>query len=141
MASVVTWIGLDKFTLELENLPELLAGQGERLAEAAANGAALDIRTGYGRHRRTGTLQERVIVREMKTRKYVTGYEVLSRAPHALLFEYGTQARHTKTGLSRGTMPPGNIFVPAASRHRRQMYEQFKALLAREGFLVSGDAR
>jgi hypothetical protein len=39
-----------------------------------------------------------------------------------------------------GRMPPGNIFIPAVVRRRREMYEQLKAMLTRHGLEVSGNA-
>jgi hypothetical protein len=35
--------------------------------------------------------------------------------------------------------PPGNVFIPAAQRHRRTMYQQLRAMLEEEGLIVSGD--
>ena len=62
-----------------------------------------------------------------------------SSAPHAWLFEHGSQARHNDIGANRGSMPPGNIFGPIAGRARRRMNEQFVAMLERNGLTVTGE--
>jgi len=132
--------GLAEFRAALRQLPAELAGEASHDVESAANSAAVAIRVGYGAHRRTGTLQESVVVEHLSAGPFGAGSMVKVTAPHAHLFENGTQARHTSIGANRGSMPPGHVFIPAVVRARRAMYERLKALLVRNGLMVSGDA-
>ena len=76
-----------------------------------------------------------------------------SSAPHATLFETGTQTRQTKLGYNRGFMfaknapavssgwsagprRGANIFVPVVTRYRRRMLEDMLPILEQEGLSV-----
>lgn len=128
----LTFEGIQEFYSDLRELAPRLSGEGQRLREASANSAALEVRTAYGKHRRTGTLQDRVTVQHSQFRSTVK-----NGAPHAWIFEHGTQARHTSLGVSRGAMPPGHIFVPIMIRARRKLLEALKALVQRSGLRVA----
>jgi hypothetical protein len=136
----VVWKGLTELQTLLTQLPDTATGETAKLAEAAANGAAVDIRGAYPV--RTGRLRDRVKVAPLRSRsRRSVGVAVTNTAPHAHLFEFGTQARHTSIGASRGSMPPGNVFIPRILSARRRLYEQIKNLLTRLGAnRVSGDA-
>jgi hypothetical protein len=139
--------GLTELRRDLMRLPMALAGEGGHIIEDHGNAAAVAIRTGYGRHRVTGNLQESVdVVHEasaLSARSKVTAH-----APHAHLFEYGTEARHytSKRGAPHGTgrmwgrTPPVKVFIPEMQRARVQMYAALRAMLERHGLRVSGDA-
>jgi hypothetical protein len=58
---------------------------------------------------------------------------LLSRSPHAHLYEYGT-ARHMPPA------PPEKRLGTHAARSRRKMYRRLADLLASKGLEVSGDA-
>ena len=74
-------------------------------------------------------------------RGLVVGAEVKNVAPHANIFENGTQARHTRIGANRGSMPPGHVFVPRIVRARHRLTQELKDMVARTtGAQVSGDA-
>lgn len=133
------WDGLEELKAALRQLPEELTGEGSHIVEGAANGAAVDVRSGYAGHRRSGNLQDGVTV-EHGVSGFGTSAVVKSNARHAWLFENGSQARHTAIGANRGSMPPAHVFVPAVMRKRRAMYDELKAMLTRHGLLVSGDA-
>lgn len=124
----------------LRNLPSELAGEASNVVEGAANGAAVAIRSTYGSHRRSGTLQDSVVVEHSNPGPFAAGAVVKATAKHAHLYEWGTQARHTAIGANRGSMPPAHAFVPAVVKARRGMYEKLKDLLERHGLVVSGDA-
>lgn len=130
--------GLDDLRAALRQLPEELTGEASHILEAAANGAAVDIRSGYAGHRRSGDLQDKVTV-EHGVSGFAASAVVKSNSRHAWLFENGSQARHTAIGANRGSMPPAHVFVPVLIRKRRAMYDQLKDLLTRKGLLVSGD--
>lgn len=130
--------GLADLKAALRNLPAELTGEASNLVTATANAAAVEIRSGYAKHTRSGRLQGGVIVTRVNQGKYAAGAIVKNTAPHAVIFENGTQARHTALGANRGSMPPGRVFVPVVMRKRREMYQALKALLERKGLLVSG---
>ena len=139
----VTWEGLNEFRAQLRELPRRLAGEASHLMEAAANGAAVDIRTVYGQHRVTGHLQESVSVTQEATSAYGVIYLVKSSDPIAWLFDNGSQARHWARGKSTGAMwgktPPTHAFVGTMMRARRRMYSTLADMMVREGLIVSGE--
>jgi hypothetical protein len=74
------------------------------------------------------------------SRSGIVSYLVRNPAKHAAIFEFGTQARHTKLGANRGSMPPGHVFLPIVQQRRRTMYLRLKDMLVRFGFnQVFGD--
>lgn len=140
MSVKLTWQGLDEFRAALRNLPEHLTGEASHIAQGAANGAAVAVRTAYGEYRVTGNLQEHVFVEEGVHSRFGTAYYVKNSARHSHLFEHGTQARHTALGLDRGAGPPHNVFIPIMMRHRARMYQDLMQMMQREGLRVSGAA-
>jgi hypothetical protein len=130
------WSGLDELRAALRALPRELADEASGIVIAAAEGAKADMH--YPRV--TGNLADHLFVVPLAAGIYGTGAIVKNTAKHAGIFERGTQARHTDLGANRGAAPPGNIFIPAVMRRRRRMYEQFAAMLARHGLVVSGHA-
>lgn len=129
--------GLDELKAALQALPTELTGEASKIIEAAGNRAVLDLKRGYPVV--TGKLRDRVDV--TFTQSGVSSKAVVrSAAPHAHLFEYGTEARHTGLGLNRGRMPPSHLFARTMSKVRREMYDAFIALLERHGLKVTGRA-
>ncbi len=127
--------GLEDLKAALRALPAELTTEASKIIEGAANGAVLDIRRAYPVV--MGPLRDRVDV--MFTQGAVSaGALVRSRAPEAYLYEYGTEARHTKLGLNRGRMPPTHAFGQVMAKVRRRMYEDLGALLERKGLRVTG---
>lgn len=143
MSSRFVFTGLDGLKKELMALPENLTGEGGHIVEGSANGAATSVRSQYASHRVTGTMQSRVLVETRKSKQFGVAATVKSTAPHAHLFEKGTQARHyiTRNGVKHllGRMPPANIFIPTIIRYRRAMFENLKDMLRRNGLQVSGE--
>lgn len=133
-----TFDGLTELRAALRRLPAHLAEEAEGIIDNRAELAKAEIVQTYPR--RTGNLRDGVSVKDLPSGQYGAGRLVQNRAQHAYLFEVGTEARHTKLGADRGSMPAGKVFIPAVIRHRRKMYEELKALLAREGLEVTGDA-
>jgi hypothetical protein len=130
--------GLAELRAALRNLPAELTVEASREVEGAANGAAADIKRAYPV--RSGNLRDGLIVKESDRGRFHAGSVVVNTSRHSHLFEYGTQTRQNRIGANRGAMPPGNVFVPAVIRARRLMYDRLKALLERNGLVVSGDA-
>jgi hypothetical protein len=138
MSGELQWTGLRELEDDLRRLPDDLTGEASHIIEAAANGAAAEIKPRYGV--KTGNLRDHLEVRETHDGPFSAGYVVINTAKHAGLYESGTQARHTDIGANRGRMPAAHVFIPVAIRKRRQMYEQLKAMVERHGLEVSGDA-
>lgn len=132
----LVFIGLNELRAAMRALPTEATGEASNIINAEANAAAVEIRSAYGSHRRSGRLQGGVIVTHVDHGKFYAGAAVKSSAKHASLFENGTQARHTAIGANRGSMPPGHVFVPAIARSRRRLFRSLKALLERKGLLV-----
>jgi hypothetical protein len=55
---------------------------------------------------------------------------VATTARHSRIYENGTVPRKTHRGAKRGRMEPANIFVPAAIRHRADLYALAERALA-----------
>lgn len=138
MSARVTWTGLDELRADLRNLPVELTEEASGIVIDSAMSAAQDIRTAYPK--RTGNLANHVKAEATAPSRFGVRAVVKSTARHAHLFEYGTQARHTELGVDRGSMPPGNVFIPRMVKHRRAMYERLKAMLERHGLTVRGNA-
>ena len=132
--------GLEELKADLRKLPVALAYEAGHIVEDSANGAAVEIRAGYGRHRRSGSLQDKVTVSHQASRVGATAV-VTSGDKDAAVFEVGSEARHTRIGANRGSMPPGHVFFPAVRKWKRRMYLGFKDLLATHGFTVTDDGR
>lgn len=139
MSTSVQWTGIDEFREWLQSLPIDAGNEADHIVQGEANAAAVQIRSRYPS--RTGNLLRNVLVHKRVNRQGVVSYVVRNPAKHAALFEYGTQARHTKLGANRGSMPPGRVFIPIILQRRRVMYLLLKDMLVRFGFTkVFGDA-
>lgn len=132
MPAKVTWTGLREEFVALGQLPAACRGEAAHITDAAANGAALDVRRAYGEHVATGTMQSRVVVEDTPTGKIVR-----SASPLAFIFEFGTEARHyiTRHGVTHetGAAPAARIFIPAMVRNRRTMFRALIAMIERFG--------
>jgi len=136
MASL-TWSGLDELKAALRQLPAELTGQAAKIVQAAANRAEADARLNYPVV--TGNLRDGMgQIERDDSANYGYRITVINRAPHAWIYEYGTQARHRGLKTWR-PMPAGHVFVPAIERNRRWMYDQFRDLLRDQGLGVIGD--
>jgi hypothetical protein len=129
--------GLDELKAALQALPAELTGEASHIIEAAGNRAVLDLKRAYPVV--TGTLRDRVDV-TFTSSGVSSKALVQSKAPHAHLFEYGTEARHTGLGLNRGRMAPTHLFGKTMAKVRRDMYDGLIALLERHGLKVTGRA-
>lgn len=139
MSSLVVWDGLNELRDALKAMPEECAGEAGHLLDGAANGAYVDISGAYPS--RTGNLRKGMRLNKAMKRGLVVGAEVKNIAPHANIFELGTQARHTSLGANRGSMPPGRVFVPRIIKARRRLTQDLKDMVARTtGAVVTGDA-
>jgi hypothetical protein len=101
----------------------------------AADQAAAEIRAAYPTGK-TGNLKKGVKVTKGDGGRFGTVYVVRNVAPHAFIYENGTQVRHFK-GASRGAMPPGRVFVPIIARRRRRMDTDLIAMVNNTGLVVT----
>lgn len=152
MASV-TWTGLDELRAQLQRMPAELTGEASGIVTDAAASAKAEIVGIYEQHRVTGNLAKRVTMGPSGGREtqlsghFGVAIVVKSTAPHAWLFDNGSQARHyiTKTGQPHdtgkmwGRTPPTHAFVRTMIKHRRRMYSRLADMLRRSGLIVSGE--
>lgn len=139
MSVFLKWQGLAELRDELGKLPDEVVAEAREITRATTELAKGEIVGQYEAHRVTGNLAKGVIVSPWNKGQDAPGYKIKSTAPHAWLFENGSQARHNSIGANRGPMPAANVFVPTVIKRRREMYEQLKAMIARKGLRVSGD--
>jgi hypothetical protein len=149
MANQFRLDGIEDLKVALRMLPEQLTDQGGDIVRYWARFAAGAARASYPR--RSGNLQDRVAV-EYRDSGFGTRWGaravVVNRAPHAYIYEYGTEARHYYTARGKkhetGAMPaaaPGRAFVPNMIRARDRMYADLVQLLVRQGLAVRGNWR
>jgi hypothetical protein len=131
-------VGLEELRAALRALPAELTAEAGGIVDNAGELAKSEIIQRYPK--RTGNLRDHVTVRTVNAGQFGAAVQVRSSAKHAHIYEIGTQARHNKLGANRGSMPPGNVFVPVVVRQRRKMFERLKDLLVHNGLVVSGDA-
>jgi hypothetical protein len=137
MSAHIRWDGFDSFLREFQALPEALRTEGLAIVQEETTGAAVEITQRYGR--KTGTMARRVRV-EFPNSKLLVG-AVVSAAPHAHLYEFGTGNRQTAKGANRGRMPAADppVIIPIARKRRARMRRRLVELLRRHGFAI-GDA-
>jgi hypothetical protein len=136
--------GLEELREELRNLPRELADEAGDIVTGNAEAAVAEVRQVYEQHVASGNLLKRLFISTSQS-AFGAGALVRNSAPHAWIFENGSQARHWAAGKGTGAMwgktaqPPTHTFIRAMMRHRKQMYEQLKALLAQKGLQVTGE--
>jgi hypothetical protein len=132
----LTFPGLAELRAELRALPAALAAEAAHIVEGRANGAGATIKGGYPS--RAGELRDKLEVEHTRN-PFGARSVVRNTSKHALPFEYGTQARHTKIGANRGSMPANPLFTQTVRRERRAMYSDLQAMVVRHGLTVTGD--
>jgi Bacteriophage HK97-gp10, putative tail-component len=129
------WEDLDALKAALRQLPEALAAEGAEIVERVAHEAKDEIYAAYPRV--TGNLRDGLAVTTQSLGSVGVQATVVNNAPHAWIFEHGTEVRYTDKGVPRGRMPPGHVFIPIMQRRRRAMErEDFTELLERAGLEV-----
>jgi hypothetical protein len=131
------WEGLTQLEEDLHTLPTDLRIEAITITREAADDAAATMAALYPK--RTGALANSLLVSQSEPGPYATRAMVINTSAYALVFDLGSQARHSAIGANRGSMPAGNVFVPTMIRARRAMYDSLKDLLQRSGLSVSGD--
>lgn len=129
--------GMEAFKAALRQLPEELSQEGGDIVVARGEAAGSDIRAHYQAAAVTGNLAKGVRV-QLVSRTAGAEVVVKSRAPHAFIYEHGTQVRRTANGKNLGSMPPAHVFVPTMIRARREMTDDLIDLMERNGLEVTG---
>lgn len=133
----MVWHGLEEFRAQLRQVPKNCSGESARIIEGGVNGAFVTISTVYGKHRYTGTLQDRLTITPMRQKgELTTGLVLKSGSPLAWIFDNGTQARHWKSGKSTGKMwartPPTHIFLKTIIKTRREITDKLHGMVHRQ---------
>ena len=136
MSARFEWSGLEALKASLRALPEELTAEGGHIVEVRANGATATIKAGYPR--RSGSLAAGMDVTHSRSR-FGARSVVKNSDKDAAVFERGSQARHTRIGANRGSMPANHLFTKTMMRERRGMYQDLRDLLVRKGLVVTGD--
>ena len=123
----------------LRQLPAAVTSEAQVIVTEYTLKAAAEIIAAYPE--KTGNLKNGVQV-EFQTAGYTARGIVRNRAPHAWIYENGTETtryyHHNGTVASRGKMPPGHVFIPIAMKHRGLMKLDLVELVRSHGFHVSG---
>lgn len=143
--------GLAELRKALLDLPEHLQANAEAIVREAADDAASAVKARYEQHRTsTATytpgrgvrlarrhLADSVSVSFRGAKSGAAVARVVVDAPHAHLFEFGTQNRQWEGGKSTGAAPARPTLVPVAIRQRREMTNELIAVVERAGLKVT----
>jgi hypothetical protein len=130
---MVTMEGLAELRDLLRTLPTDLATDANGIVQARGRAAYDEIEAAYPE----GGLRDGLTFSD-ESAQFAARAVIRSRAPHAYLYEYGTQTiRYTHAGVSRGQMPAAGTVVKAAIHNRAAMYDELIAMLRAHGFDVS----
>jgi len=110
----VTWTGLDEFKRAFAALPDELRAEAAAINLASAEAAYTQVFQTYPRGE-TGNLRKGLRVSKIRD-----GAKLVTRAPHAHLYELGTKRRSNQAGQNRGQVQPHPTFYPIAERHQRE---------------------
>lgn len=133
---------------DLRNLPYELRNEAVNIVESAASAAMAEMDQKYpislGQKRRGrfvpgGQLRRGLKLEYHNDQQFGAWVTLRNKAPHASLFENGTELRKTAKGFERGSARPGRVFVPTAIKHRRKMNRALIAMLERHGLKVTSD--
>lgn len=125
-----SWNGLSGLRAQLSAMPGALADEAVPIIQTAAEQAAEKIKQAYPVVE--GNLRRGVKVRGLRREGAAVSIAVVSTAPHAHLYEYGTVRRANLKGANRGTMPARPVVSAVAPRSRRTMDEALIAMLERK---------
>ena len=133
----IHFAGLDALFEFLRTAPERITDKAADIIENTTELTRSSLVQSYPRGR-TGNLRAGVQVEYQHTRFGVLG-RVVSKSPHAHLWEFGTVNRKTALDWKRGAAPhhkPQGL-VPIAERNRKQMIADIVDVLRAEGFEVT----
>lgn len=139
MSVTFQYEGLSELLAALRDLPQELMGEAQSIVTLATLRAATAVRSAYPE----GVLRSGVSTSFYRDNVTVIG-KVRSGARSkgarslALLWEIGSEARHTAFGANRGRMPAHHTMLPIINREKTEMYDRLRQLLRDRGFEVSG---
>lgn len=125
-----SWNGLSGLRAQLSAMSGELADEAVPIIQSTADQAAEKIKQAYPAV--DGDLRRGVKVRGLRREGAAVSIAVVSTAPHAHLYEYGTVRRATLKGANRGTMPARPVVSAVAPRSRRAMDQELIAMLERK---------
>lgn len=125
-----SWNGLSGLRAQLSAMSGELADEAVPIIQSTADQAAEKIKQAYPAV--DGDLRRGVKVRGLRREGAAVSIAVVSTAPHAHLYEYGTVRRATLKGANRGTMPARPVVSAVAPRSRRAMDEALIDMLERK---------
>ena len=128
--------GVSDLVRDLTRLPETLGEAAAPSVDQAATDAEATIRANYPR--RSGALRDGLRSETVTDDPAHPRLRLVNDAPHAVVYEYGSELRHTATGAPRGRMPAAHNFVPVVVREKRDLVEDVIDLVEREGLTVRG---
>lgn len=137
MSVTVKLVGLEDFRRALRNLPQELVEESSHIVVTAAENAKRQLQSVYPQGP-TGNLRSKIVVRTVPSRLTAQA-RLLSQAPHAHLYEFGTRNRRTDKGWRRGRMPKAaasDAAIPVFIQARRRMVQALIGVVQRAGFLV-----
>jgi len=134
----ISWIGMEEMKAYLRNLPPHMAKDADPVVEETVDMAADSLRQSYPIGD-TGKLRRGIKTRITRTTSGVHGI-VRSTAPHAHLWEFGTEDRQTRQGWGRGRMDDqyNNGLVAIGIRMRKRMNQKLVGVVEAAGFTVTG---
>lgn len=150
MAATFKIDGLDELRKALLDLPEHLQSDAETVVRDAAEDAASAVRSRYEQHRTSGAtyvahkgvkrarrhLADSVSVSFRGAKTGAAVGRIVVDAPHAHLFEYGTQERQWLGGKATGAAPAHPTLIPIAVRRRKDMTDELIEVVERAGLKV-----
>lgn len=122
--------GLDELREAFRILPAQARQKAKPIVRDTVDSAQVAVVAAYPQGR-TGRLKKGVSVVVDESTYGITAL-LHSKAKEAVVFEYGSQARHTEIGANRGSMPPRPTFTPIVERKRRELIEQLIDLVEDE---------
>lgn len=136
MSARVIFEGLDELRDELKRLPAELNREARDQVIATAEATAAELRAAYPE--KTGNLRRGVKVKIEET-PTSTIAKVISSAPHAHLWEFGTEIRKTQKLYPRGRMTAkfDQGLVGIAIRRRLRMDRLLVAVIESHNFQVT----
>jgi hypothetical protein len=131
------WSGLDELRKTLATLPATLQPEIDALVRYHARAAEGALLAAYPSV--SGALRRGVRLESRQARGGAAAI-LVSRAPHAWIYERGTRPRQTKQGWPRGAAPAHNTFFRTVEPQGQRLYADLTSLLERRGFEVHDDA-
>lgn len=135
----IRWQGLEELRAQLRRLPADLRDEAAGIMLDEVEWAEEGIEAAYPVGP-TGNLKAGLQIMRKQISAFGAGYVLINRAPHAWLYEHGSQTRKTGWFGSANPQPARPTFIPRVMRARRRMYDRLKGMLQRHGLHVIGDA-